>query len=102
MAIHEADRAASSADAEGLTTQVQQQVQQTAQDLKAQASETVRKQIDTRSTDAGDQFNSLASALRRAAEELEGDGKRMPADVARQAASRIGRASCRERVLTDV
>jgi hypothetical protein len=91
MATHEVGRAASSAEAEGLATQVQQQVQQTAQDLKGQALETVRKQLDTRSTDAGDQFNSLASALRRAAEELEGDGKRMPADVARQAASRIDR-----------
>jgi ElaB/YqjD/DUF883 family membrane-anchored ribosome-binding protein len=91
MATHEVGRAASSAEGEGLATQVQEQVQQTAQDLKGQATETVRKQLDNRSTDAGDQAGSLASALRRAAEELESDGKRMPADVARQAASRVDR-----------
>jgi ElaB/YqjD/DUF883 family membrane-anchored ribosome-binding protein len=91
MATHEVGRTASSAEAEGLATQVQQQVQQTAQDLKGQASETVRKQLDTRSTDAGDQVGSLASALRRAGEELESEGKRMPADVARQTANRVDR-----------
>lgn len=91
MATHEVGRAAGSADAEGLASQVQQQVQQTAQDLKGQASEAMRKQLDTRSTDAGDQVGSFASALRRAAEELESDGKRVPADVARQAAGKVDR-----------
>lgn len=91
MTTHDVGHAAGSAEAEGLATQVQQQVQQTAQDLKGQAAETVRRQLDTRSTDAGDQVGSIASALRRAAEELERDGKRVPADVTRQAAGRVDR-----------
>jgi ElaB/YqjD/DUF883 family membrane-anchored ribosome-binding protein len=85
------NRAGGTAEGEGLAAQMQQQVEEKAQDLKGQASETLRKSLDTRSTNAGDQFDSFASALRRAAEELESDGKRTPADVARQAAGKIDR-----------
>jgi ElaB/YqjD/DUF883 family membrane-anchored ribosome-binding protein len=92
MATQEArSRGVSDAEGEGLATQVQQQVQDKAQDLKGQASETIRKQLDTRSTDAGAQLDSFASALRRAAQELESDGKRAPANVARHAAGQVDR-----------
>lgn len=91
MATQEARSRTGAGDSEGLATQVQQQVQEKAQDLKGQASEKLRTQLDTRSTDAGDQFSSLAAALRRAAQELEGDGKSPPANVARQAAGQVER-----------
>jgi ElaB/YqjD/DUF883 family membrane-anchored ribosome-binding protein len=92
MATQEAlSRRTAGAEEAGLATQVQHQVQEKAQDLKGQAAETLRKQLDTRSTDAGDQFTSLAAALRRAAEELASDGKQTPASVARQAAGQVER-----------
>ena len=69
-------RSRTAVEDEGLATQVQQQVQDKAEDLKAQASGKLREQLDTRSTEAGDQFGSLAAALRKAASELESDGKR--------------------------
>lgn len=78
-------------ESDGLATQVQQQVQEKAQDLKSEASDKLRTQLDSRSTAAGDQFDSLASALRRAATDLETDGKGTPANVARQAAGQIER-----------
>jgi ElaB/YqjD/DUF883 family membrane-anchored ribosome-binding protein len=91
MATQELHSRSTGADSEGLVTQVQEQVQDKAQDLKGQASAKLRKQLDTSSTDAGDQFTSLASALRRAAQELESGGKDTPAHVARQVASRVER-----------
>jgi hypothetical protein len=76
---------------EGLASQVQQQVQEKAHDLKGQASRNVRSQLDDRSTDIGEQVHSLGAALRRAAEQLADDGKTMPADVARRAADGVER-----------
>jgi ElaB/YqjD/DUF883 family membrane-anchored ribosome-binding protein len=90
MATQEAPGSTAVGDG-GLAKQVQQQVQDKAEDLKAQASGKLREQLDTRSTDAGDQFGSLAAALRRAASELESDGKGTPAGVARQAAGQVER-----------
>ena len=84
-------RSRTAAESDGLATQVQQQVQEKAQDLKGQASDKLRQQLDTRSSDAGEQFRSLAGALRRAASELENDGKGTPANVARQAAAQVER-----------
>jgi hypothetical protein len=43
---------------EGLASQVQQQVQDTAHDLKGQASRNVRSQLDERSTEFGEQVHS--------------------------------------------
>jgi hypothetical protein len=91
MATQEARSRTAGAASEGLGTQVQQQVQDKAQDLKGQASEKFRKQLDTRSTEAGDQFTSLAAALRKAAQELESGGKGAPANVARQTAGQVDR-----------
>jgi hypothetical protein len=91
MATQEVRSRDTQAEGEGLATQVQQQVQDKAQDLKGQASEKLREQLDARSTEAGDQFTSLASALRGAAQELESGGKGTPANVARQAANQVER-----------
>jgi hypothetical protein len=76
---------------EGLASQVQQQMQDKAHDLKGQASRNMRSQLDDRSTDIGEQVHSLGAALRRAAEQLAADGKTMPADAARRAADGVER-----------
>jgi ElaB/YqjD/DUF883 family membrane-anchored ribosome-binding protein len=76
---------------EGLTEQVQEQVQEKAHDLTGQASQGLRRQLDSRSTDVGEQIQSLASALRRAAEQLADDEKTLPADAARRAADGVER-----------
>jgi ElaB/YqjD/DUF883 family membrane-anchored ribosome-binding protein len=74
---------------QGTMSQVQQQVQDKAKDVKADAVQRVREQLDTRSTELGGQVQSLSHALRRSAEELEGEGKNGPAGVARQVAERV-------------
>jgi hypothetical protein len=76
---------------EGLASQVQQQMQDKAHDLKGQASRNLRSQLDDRSTDIGEQVHSLGAALRRAAEQLADDGKTMPADATRRAADGVER-----------
>jgi ElaB/YqjD/DUF883 family membrane-anchored ribosome-binding protein len=92
----------------GMVSQVQQQVQEKAKDVKGQAAEKVREQLDSRSTDFGDQVQSLAQALRRSAEQLDQDGKSGPAGIARQAAGhadRLGsylKSSSSDRFLDDV
>jgi hypothetical protein len=53
------------------------------------ASDRLRGEIDARSTQAGDQTVSLAGAMRRAGDELRGEGKETPANFADQAAERI-------------
>jgi hypothetical protein len=78
-------------EADGLVSQAQQQVQEKAQDVKGQASQKAREQIDARSTEIGGHVGSLGKALRRAAEQLDGEGKGAPAAVARQAAGQVER-----------
>jgi hypothetical protein len=78
-------------ESDGLVTQVQQQVQVTAQDIKGQASRKAKDQIDSRSTDLGEQARSLGKALHQTAEQLEREGQGGPAGVARQAAGQIDR-----------
>ena len=80
----------SSSDA-GAMSQVQQQVQEKAKDVKAGAAEKVREQLDTRTTDLGGQVQSLGQALRRSAEQLDEEGKSGPAGVARQVANHVDR-----------
>jgi ElaB/YqjD/DUF883 family membrane-anchored ribosome-binding protein len=76
---------------EGLASQVQQQVQEKAHDLKGQASRNLRPQRDDRSTEIGEQVHSLGDALRRAGEQLAEEGKAMPAGAARRAADGVER-----------
>lgn len=92
MATQEADHArAQSLEDEGLVSQVQQQVQEKAHDLKGQTSQTVRRQVNDRSTEIGEQIHSLGAALRRSADQLAEDGKTTPADAARRAAGGVER-----------
>ena len=91
MATQEAGTARTQVEDEGFASQVQQQVQVKAQDLKGQVSQNVRRQLNDRSTDVGEQIRSLGAALRRAGDQLAGEGKTMPADAARRTADGVER-----------
>jgi hypothetical protein len=56
------------------------------------AKEKLREQVDGRSTQAGQQVNTVASDVRSVAEELRTQGKDTPARYAEQAADRVERA----------
>jgi hypothetical protein len=82
-------------ESDRLTAQVQQQMQEKAQDVKGQASDKAREQIDSRST-------------ARSADQLDGEGRGAPAGIARQAAAQVERLglylkdSSSDRFLNDV
>jgi ElaB/YqjD/DUF883 family membrane-anchored ribosome-binding protein len=65
-----------------------QQVGEKAQEVKGQAGEQIRTQLDTRSTQAGEQITASANALRQAGEQLRGEQQELPAKLATQAADR--------------
>jgi ElaB/YqjD/DUF883 family membrane-anchored ribosome-binding protein len=73
----------------------QQIVQEKAQEAKEQiqqatgsAQDRIREQVDTRSTKAGHQIDSVGHAMRTAGEQLRGQGNELPAKVAEQLAQR--------------
>jgi ElaB/YqjD/DUF883 family membrane-anchored ribosome-binding protein len=65
-----------------------EQVQDKAQETKSQVGGQVREQVDTRSTQAGEQVSSVADALRRTSDQLREDGKEQPAKLLEQGAAR--------------
>jgi hypothetical protein len=67
------------------------QVQEKADDVKSQAGERIRDQIDTRSTQMGEQVTSLAETFRKTGEQLRTDGKDSHARMADRAAETVGR-----------
>ena len=85
-----------------------QQVGQKAQEVRGQAGERVRKELDTRSTQAGEQVSTTAEAIRRLGEQLRKDGNHGVANYADQVAERVERLgsylsqSNADRVLHDV
>jgi hypothetical protein len=85
-----------------------QQIQEKASEAKVQARERLREQIDTRSTQTGEQFSSTASALRRTAQQLRGEQREPQARILEQIAEhseRFGRyltESDGHRLLRDV
>lgn len=87
--------------------QVQQQVGEKAQEIRGQAADGIRQQLDSRSTQAGEQMTSTAEALRRVSGQLREDGNSTPARFAEQAAApveRLGRYLTEadgERILRD-
>jgi hypothetical protein len=87
---------------------VQQQVGEKAQEVRVQAADGIKQQLDSRSTQAGEQVSATADALRRVGEQLKQDGQEAPARYARQAAQpveRLGRYLADadgERILQDV
>lgn len=68
-----------------------EQVQDKAVEVKSQAGGQVRQQVDTRSTQAGEQVSSVAGALRRTSEQLREEGKEQPARLLEQGAERAER-----------
>ena len=71
--------------------QAQQKVQEKAQDVRGEVSSRVRDQVDTRSTQAGEQVTSMADALRRTGQTLAG-GNETPAKVTDTVAERADRS----------
>lgn len=112
MAIDEAQlrgrQPSDDATAQDAATQAKEQVQQKADEMKGQAGRRVREQLDTRSTAAGAQAASLATALHKAAQQLEQDGNTGGARAAHQAAHHVDRLagyltdSSSDRLLADL
>ena len=96
------------AQAQDKAQEVAGQAQEKAQQAAGQAKEQVRTQVDTRSTQAGEQVSQQAGDIRTVAEKLREEGKDGPAKVADQAAERIEKVgsylqqSDADRILGDV
>jgi hypothetical protein len=71
--------------------QVSEQVGEKTEQVRGQAGERVRQELDTRSTQAGEQVSSTADAIRKVGEQLRGEGKHGPARYADQVAERAER-----------
>jgi hypothetical protein len=88
--------------------QVKDQAQQQAQQVKEQAGGRLKTEVDRRSTQAGEQVNSQAQALRSTAQQLREQGQDGPAKAAEQMSERVQRVgsylqeSDGERILDDV
>src|SRR5688572_17020392 len=96
------------AQAQDKAQEVAGQAQEKAQQAAGQAKDQVRTQVDTRSTQAGEQVSQQAGDIRTVAEKLREEGKDGPAKVAEQAADRIEKVgsylqqSDADRILGDV
>jgi hypothetical protein len=71
--------------------QVQEQVGQKAEEMRGQAGERVRQELDTRSTQVGEQVSTTAEAIRKVGEQLRSEGNPGPARYADQVAERAER-----------
>jgi hypothetical protein len=76
---------------QGAAAQAQERVGKTAQHWRAQIADNTRKQLDSRSTQAGEQVTAAADALRRVSGQLREDGNATPARYAEQAAQPVDR-----------
>ena len=94
--------------AQPVVGQAKQKAQERAEQVRGQARTRISGELDTRSTQAGEQVQSLSQAVRSTAEQLRGQGQERPAKVAEQAAERAERLggylteSEGERILEDV
>lgn len=70
--------------------QVQQQVGEKAQQMRGQAADGIRQQLDSRSTQAGEQLTATADALRRMSQQLQ-ESNGTPAQFAKQSAEPVER-----------
>jgi ElaB/YqjD/DUF883 family membrane-anchored ribosome-binding protein len=97
-----AEQASSSAE------QAKEKAQEKAQEATQQARRTLRDQVDSRSTQAGEQISQQASDVRSLSQELRSQGKEGPAKMAEQAADRAERMgsyltrSDADRILDDI
>ncbi len=86
QSLHVDDRAGEGAPGEGA-----QQVQEKASEAKARTRDQIRQQIDTRSSETGEQMTSTASALRQTAQQLRTEQREQPAKILEQVAERTER-----------
>lgn len=70
---------------------VSEQVGEKAAEVRGQTGERVRQELDTRSTQAGEQVTTTADAIRKVGEQLRSEGNDRPARYADQAAERVER-----------
>jgi ElaB/YqjD/DUF883 family membrane-anchored ribosome-binding protein len=70
---------------------VQEQVGQKAQEVRAQAGTQIRDELDTRSTQAGEQVTATADAIRRVGKQLREEGREGTAKYADEIAERAER-----------
>jgi hypothetical protein len=71
--------------------EVQEKARETAQEARVKAGDRVREEVDTRSTQAGEQTRSMAQAIRRSGEQLRSEQKETPAKLLEGSADRAER-----------
>ncbi|MDF2751767.1 MAG: hypothetical protein K0S82_149 [Gaiellaceae bacterium] len=76
---------------ESAADQAKEKVQEKAIEVKGQAGDRVRRELDARSTDAGQQLGLTASAMRRSGEQLRSEGNQTPAAMVTAVADRAER-----------
>lgn len=79
------------AHAQDKALELKDQAQEKAHEAKGQVAGRVREQVNTRSTEAGQQLGSVAEALRSTSEKLTEDGKDIPARIVEQGAEQAER-----------
>lgn len=85
-----------------------EKVQEAAGQAKGEAGDRLREQVETRSTQAGEQVKTVANAMRQTSERLRSDGSEAPAKVLEQVAGRAERLgsylkeSSADRILDDL
>jgi ElaB/YqjD/DUF883 family membrane-anchored ribosome-binding protein len=90
------------------TEQVKERVQDAAEQARGKTREQLNQQVDTRSTQAGQQVSAAADAMRRTGGQLREEGKEGPAKLMEQVAERGERLgsylteSDGDRILRDV
>ena len=70
---------------------MQEKARETAQEARVKAGDRVRQEVDTRSTQAGQQTRSVAEAMRRSGEQLRSEQKETPAKLLEGSADRAER-----------
>jgi hypothetical protein len=83
------DPDSTSAKAQEKAQEAAGQAQEKAQQAAGQARNRVRDEVDTRSTQAGEQAATVASDVRSVGEHLRAEGKDKPAELADKAAARV-------------
>ena len=96
MAIDEAQQSHEASgrpvvEAREAVAQATEQVQEMAEEVKGQAFDRVREEVDTRSTKAGGQATSFGQALHKAADHLHGEGNPSGAKLAHRMADEVER-----------